>query len=362
MRGAWWETLAACGITLLVTREYEHLVVALSTTPTGPTVSYLPMPHPSGLVVDRDKRLVHVVSTRNPNEVYDLGPVTGLLDGMEGGGVIEGWPLVPLRSRFLPGALYLHDLGLIGGSLHANAVGQNAIVALHDNGGHERVWWPRCIELDGKPTFATNHIQLNSIGAGADLAGSYFSASSQEMSSRLPGHRNYPVDGRGVVFSGATREPVITGLTRPHSARLHEQRVWADNSGYGEVGFGEGGSLTPVARLPGWTRGLCFHGRIAFIGTSSVIPRFRRYAPGLDPDKCVCGVHAVDVDSGLVLGSLTWPSGNQVFAIDWMPAAMSSGFPRSAHGRAKIGRERRLFSAFSTASAADSTGGPIDAR
>ena len=28
--GAWWDTLDSAGITLLVTREYEHLVIALS--------------------------------------------------------------------------------------------------------------------------------------------------------------------------------------------------------------------------------------------------------------------------------------------------------------------------------------------
>src|SRR5262249_55445714 len=29
VHGAWWETLAASGITLLITREYEHLVMAV---------------------------------------------------------------------------------------------------------------------------------------------------------------------------------------------------------------------------------------------------------------------------------------------------------------------------------------------
>jgi len=40
-------------------------------------------------------------------------------------GIAEG-VLIPLQSRFYPGALYIHDLALIGGRLHANAVGENA--------------------------------------------------------------------------------------------------------------------------------------------------------------------------------------------------------------------------------------------
>jgi uncharacterized protein (TIGR03032 family) len=152
-----------------------------------------------------------------------------------------------------------------------------------------------------------------------------------------------------VLFSGATREPVARGFTRPHSARLHAGRVWLDNSGYGEVGFVEGGAFTPVARLPGWTRGLCFHGDVAFAGTSRVIPRFRQYAPGLDLEASLCALHAVEVGSGKLLGSLIWPQGNQIFAIDWLPAVFSTGFPFRAGGRRALERERRLFYDFRTA-------------
>ena len=31
--------------------------------------------------------------------------------------------LLPVRARYLPGTLHLHDLALIGGELYANAVG-----------------------------------------------------------------------------------------------------------------------------------------------------------------------------------------------------------------------------------------------
>ena len=358
VRGDWWGLLAERGITLLVTREYEHLVMALGADAVGrPHVSFLPLPHPSGAAVDRARGVVHVASTRNPNQVYDLMPVRGRApragDRGETGGADDagadggGGVLVPVRSRFLPGCLYLHDLALIGGALHGNAAGQNAVVRLHDDGRHERVWWPRAIETDAGPVFGRNHLQLNSIAAGAGLDRSFFSASAEAMSARRPGHRNFPVDRRGVVFSGATREPAVRGLTRPHSARLYNGAVWVDNSGYGEVGAGDAdGRFTPVARLPGWTRGLCFHGDLAFVGTSRVIPRFRQYAPGLDVDKSVCGVHAVDAASGRVLASLRWPAGNQIFAVEWLPRAWTAGLPFRAGARRAAAQERRLFSAF----------------
>jgi uncharacterized protein (TIGR03032 family) len=346
--------LARQAIVVLVTREYEHLIAAISASENAkPLVSFLPMPHPSGLAVDRRRNIVHVASTRNPNQVYDLLPATRGpgRDGPSGGPLAatrSPGSLIPIRSRFFPGHLYIHDLALLGGRLYANAVGQNAVVELHGDGRHERVWWPKCIETEAGPNFDKNFIQLNSIAAGKDLAHSYFSASSDKLSSRRPSHQNYPVDKRGVIFSGATREVVARGLTRPHSARLVAGRLWVNNSGYGELGLIDDALFRPLVRLPGWTRGLCFRDGIAFVGTSRVIPRFRQYAPGLDVAKSECGIHAVDVRSGTVLGSLIWPLGNQIFAVDWMTSQATKGFPFQAKLGRSQAREWGLFYDFST--------------
>ena len=52
--GDWWGILGESGITLLVTREYEHLVMAVHAAEGVPAISYMPLPHPSGLVVNRN--------------------------------------------------------------------------------------------------------------------------------------------------------------------------------------------------------------------------------------------------------------------------------------------------------------------
>lgn len=347
-RGDWWDVLAALRVVLIVSREYEHLLIAISATSEGPEVSYWPLPHPSGLALDAKRATLHVASTRSPNQVFDFAPATGLVsrrDVRDFG--LEGRPLLPLRSRFLPGCLYLHDLAMVGGTLHGCAVGQNAVVRLHPSGAYERVWWPRCVESRSGPIFGQNHIQLNSIAAGRNLRASFFTASSDRIEARRPGHRDYSVDRRGVLFSGATREPVARGLTRPHSARLHGGRVWLDDSGYGDFGFVEGGRLVSVARLPGWTRGLAFCGSVAFVGTSRVLPRFRGYAPGLDQSASVCGVHAVDTRSGRVLGSLVWPYGNQIFGIEPAARRLTSGFALPVGRPRALARIRKLFYSFS---------------
>jgi uncharacterized protein (TIGR03032 family) len=324
--GSWWECLESAGVTLLVTREYEHLVIALSVVRGKPLVSYLTLPHPSGLAVDRRRHVVHIASTRNPNQIFDLAPVTGTLPRFDIRHRSTRATLMPVRARMFPGSLYLHDLAFVSNRLHANAVGHNAVVRIGEK-GFEYAWWPRCVETARGVMVQQNHLQLNSIAAGASLRSSYFSASTDRMSRLRPGDPKFPVDRRGVLFSGATREPIAFGLTRPHSARLRRGRVWLLNSGYGEYGHIEGDRFHSVTTLPGWTRGLCLHRRVAFVGTSRVLPRFRQYAPGLRVDRATCGVHALDTESGRVLGSLTWPGGNQIFAVDWVPRRVAEALP-----------------------------------
>jgi uncharacterized protein (TIGR03032 family) len=326
--GDFWDVLAEAGGSLILTREYEHLVVALNVLKSRPRISYLSLPHPNGLAVDRAQRRLFVASTRNPNLIVELGVARDFVPrrGVLSPGSLASC-LMPLRTLHLPGCLYLHDLAFVGRELHATAVGLNAVVRISTDGAFHPVWWPKCIDGPRGPRFERNYLQLNSIAAGSSLARSLFTASAARPSRRLPGHLDFPVDRRGVVFSGRTREVVATGLTRPHSLRFHEGSLFVDNSGYGELGRVADGRFEPVCRLPGWTRGLCFAGAVAFVGTSRVIPRFRHYAPGVEPREAKAGVHAVELRSGRVLGSLTWPLGNQVFGLEITAGLRSRGFP-----------------------------------
>lgn len=349
--GRWWEILDATRSTLLVTREYEHTVMALTVLDGIPIISYMQLPHPSGIAINLKKKMVHIASTRNPNLIFDFAPVSGYLSRRD----LSLKPkeaedylttLLPKRVRFYPGCFYIHDLALIDGKLYANSVGQNAVVYLGDDSHFERVWWPHCIENEGKPAFDRNYIQLNSIAPGIDISTSYFSASTNKISARRPGHQNFQVDRRGVIFSGRTREPVASGLTRPHSARIHNGQLFVDDSGYGQLVVVDNSEINTIACLPGWTRGLALYEKIAFVGSSRVIPRFRQYAPGLNVNESKCGIHAVDLQTGHILASLFWPYGNQIFAIELAPRNLTSGFPLRLRSKRSPEREKKLFYTF----------------
>jgi len=330
-RGDWWGLLDRLEITVFLTREYEHFLLALSVDD-APKVTYLALPHPNGLAVRPDGEGLMVASTRNPNQVFELTAWNE-----------EDRTFMPRRTTFYPGSLYVHDVAYVGGVLHANAVGRNAVVRLDLGGSHENVWWPNVIDGSGRPHFDVNHLQLNSIAAGPTLEDSFFSASTDELATKIRiGDPQFPVDRRGVIFSGRTRDAVCRGLTRPHSARLKDGELWVLNSGYGEFGRVSDGTFEPVATLRGWTRGLAFRDGIAFVGTSHVLPRFEGYAPGLDPSTSACAVHAVELRSGREIASIVWPHGDQIFAIEVVPRATTPGLPFNVTRRAPD-NERRLF-------------------
>ena len=72
--GDWWDVLEASGMTLLVSREHEHLLMAMTVLEGEPYITYLPMPHPSGIAVNPHLNTVHVASTRNPNALGGAAP------------------------------------------------------------------------------------------------------------------------------------------------------------------------------------------------------------------------------------------------------------------------------------------------
>ena len=311
------------GITLLASREYENLLIALS--PSGDTITqtFFHLPHPSGIAVT-DSR-VYVAATRNPNQIIEFLPTKKGFSRPKAN-TASAKLLTPARTTHFAGCHYLHDLAFIGDDLYANAVGMNAVVQVDLlSSSLKPVWWPRCIGIK-KPSTAVNHVQLNSIAAGATLATSFFSASGDSILDRKPGDPLYPVNRRGVVFSGTTREPVSRGLTRPHSARLYKGRIIVANSGYGQIGFADP-EFSPQITLPGWTRGLHIVGDVLFAGVSRVLPRFSRYAPGIQSRDAHCAIYAISLPDWKVRGRVVFPAGNQIFAIESISMKKATGFP-----------------------------------
>ena len=148
-------------------------------------------------------------------------------------------------------------------------------------------------------------------------------------------HRNFPVDRRGVDLLG--RDP-RGRRARPHAAALGPAAPRSAVGGQQRLRRGRRGRATAASRR---SRG-CPAGRAASASTATSRSSARRascrassqYAPGLDLARSVCGVHAVDVRTRRACsGSLTWPAGNQIFAVERVPRPLRDRPCRSPPAR-----------------------------
>lgn len=338
--GGFFDLLGDIDSSLMVTREYEHFMLALDGGPAGPWQSAFPLPHPSGMWFEPGTSTLTVASTRTPNILVWFSPHDRTRESAD---LIpadyeppeDGVLFLPRQARYLPGTLYIHDLVSMGGEFYGTITGHNFLARLSLERGWERVWWPKAIDGLGPAAFNQNYFQLNSIAIGTAPGTSFFTAFSDCVEGSKPWKAGYGPAGRGVVFAGQTRDVIHRGLTCPHSARLKGGRLWLCNSGYGEVGYVEGYEtldpgrtrFVPVARAPGFTRGLAFADDILFVGLSKVIPRYEPYAPGLKPDETRCGIWAYHASTGKFLASLSWPQGYQIYDIQTLTGIKKPRLP-----------------------------------
>ncbi len=117
----------------------------------------------------------------------------------------------------------------------------------------------------------------------------------------------------GIVIDVPGSRIVARGLCMPHSPRVHEGKLWLLNSGAGEVQRVEVGSgrRETVIALPGYTRGLAFAGRYAFVGLSRIreTSTFGNLPIASRSADLECGLYAIDTQTARIAGFLRFESG-----------------------------------------------------
>jgi uncharacterized protein (TIGR03032 family) len=120
------------------------------------------------------------------------------------------------------------------------------------------------------------------------------------------GWRQHKADG-GVIVDVPTGEIAAAGLSMPHSPRWYRGKLWILESGHGSIATVDPatGAVETVAHLPGFTRGIAFAGRFAFIGLSQVREHLFGGLPLTEHlAERVCGVWVVDIEAGTIVGFL----------------------------------------------------------
>jgi uncharacterized protein (TIGR03032 family) len=119
------------------------------------------------------------------------------------------------------------------------------------------------------------------------------------------GWRDFRRDG-GCVIDVPSSTVIAGGLSMPHSPRIYQGKLWLLDSGNGNFGFLDldTGKFETVTFLPGYGRGLAFHGDFAVVGLS--LPRGTRTFEGLALEENMaaknveprCALHVIDLRTG----------------------------------------------------------------
>jgi uncharacterized protein (TIGR03032 family) len=143
----------------------------------------------------------------------------------------------------------------------------------------------------------------------------------------------------GCVVGIESNEVIARELCMPHSPRVHDGYLWLLNSGAGEllrIGVASG-QTEVVVKLPGYLRGLAIQNGVALVGMSKM--RGESQFTGLPlhetPTRLECGVVAIHLESGRILGRFHFSNGcTEVFDVQFLsvgkvPAILNHEQPES---------------------------------
>jgi len=225
-------------------------------------------------------------------------------------------------------ALYLPRVSFHTGDLHTHDVvfeGDDLLLANTRFSCLARLSRDYCFTPVWKPEFVTDLVpedrcHLNGV---AVVEGRPKYVTALGTTDTAGGWRENKAAG-GVLIDVDSNEVVCRGLSMPHSPRWYDNRLWALNSGAGELLTinPSSGEAAVVCGLPGYLRGLCFAGPYALVGLSKI--REKHIFGGLPIqercDQLRCGVAVVDLRSGVLAGTFEFTSGcEELYDVQFLP-------------------------------------------
>ena len=203
------------------------------------------------------------------------------------------------RVGYTTGDLDIHDIVVeASGRVVFVNTKFSCLATLSENDSFTPLWRPPFISK----LAPEDRCHLNGLALSAGKARYVTAVSASDVAD---GWRDRRRDG-GVVLDVADNRVIVSGLSMPHSPRVHQGRLWLLNSGAGYLGSVDPGDVTftPLTFCPGYLRGLTFVGDYAVVGLSR--PRHDKTFSGLPLDENLatrgavaqCGLYVIDLRTG----------------------------------------------------------------
>lgn len=316
------ELLASIGASILVTTYQAGKLLAFSSVNGRLKLLMRSFPHPMGMAVDR-----HRMALLCQNQIWFLANRTDLVDQQSGQRLPYDSLYVPRRSH-VTGDIAGHEIawGAGDGSLNDELWVVNTRFSCLCTLDEEHSFVPRW-----KPSFVSeiapgDRCHLNGLCV---VNGKPKYVTCLAETNEPQGWRDRKVDG-GLIIDLDTNEIITRGMPMPHSPRLYNGKLYVLSSGAGELHEVDlaTGQRTTIIQLPGFLRGLSFHGPLAFIGSSQA--RENRTFGGLPleerREELECGVFIVDLRSGKLAGFIRFEAGcRELFDVQALPNTFHAG-------------------------------------
>ena len=323
------ETLEHFGISLLVTTYQAGKLVLLRANRGVVNTHFRSFSKPMGLAVHGNRLAIGTAQ-----EVWEYHNVPEVAAKLEPAGKHDACFLP--RSCHATGEVLIHEMAWGSSSFSRDVPAERSAAASGLN--EDELWFVNtrfsCLcTIDRassfvprwRPPFITalapeDRCHLNGLGL---VEGRVRYVSALGETNAAGGWRANKRDG-GVLLEVPSGAALLRGLSMPHSPRWHQGKLWLLESGTGTIGTVDlrAGSYEAIGELPGFTRGLDFHGNLAFIGLSQVresavfsgIPLTERLT------ERTCGVWIVNLATGRTVAFLKFEDAVQeIFAVQVLP-------------------------------------------
>lgn len=251
------------------------------------------------------ERCLGIVATGQTLHLAGLNAIYRFDNVVPPGQNLEGYDALYVpQVAWYTGDVFAHDVAVLpnGRPVFVNTL-FSCLATVDESSSFRPVWQPNFITR----LAPQDRCHLNGLATdGATGLPAYMTAAAETDTPRGWSERRV---GGGIVLEIASGEVACTGLTMPHSPRVHDGRLYVLNAGTGDLGLVDtaAGRFHPLAFLPGFARGLAIHRGHALVGLS--LPRSNEVFAGLpledrlkaEGQPAHCAVAVIELSSGRLL-------------------------------------------------------------